>query len=236
MKKNILLLHGWDYEAYTSQTKDKNAWDYCDKLLNVLKKEYNVYTINFPGFCGEKEPNKEWDIEDFASYVNDYIKKNKLNIDIILGYSFGGAVAVSYKKLYGQNEKLFLVAPAIIRNHNNSKKFVKTPKIIEGLRKILRNLYVIYVVGTPEMKYGTKFLRNTYQIIVRRDLREDLEKISTDDLLLIYGDKDKAVNPEEINKTLKDNYRKRVIMIKDADHDNIVTDYVLELVKSLKKL
>lgn len=202
----------------------------------MLKKEYNVYTINFPGFCGEKEPNKEWDIEDFASYVNDYIKKNKLNIDIILGYSFGGAVAVSYKKLYGQNEKLFLVAPAIIRNHNNSKKFVKTPKIIEGLRKILRNLYVIYVVGTPEMKYGTKFLRNTYQIIVRRDLREDLEKISTDDLLLIYGDKDKAVNPEEINKTLKDNYRKRVIMIKDADHDNIVTDYVLELVKSLKKL
>ena len=236
MKKNILLLHGWDFESYTSQTTDTDAWDYCKELITKLKKTYNVYTINFPGFCGEEEPKKAWDVEDFASYVNTYIKNNNLKIDIILGYSFGGAVAVLYKKLYGTNEKLFLVAPAIIRNNDNSKKFIKTPKVIQGLRNILRNLYVIYVVGTPEMKYGTKFLRDTYQIIVRRDLREDLEKLNANEVTLVYGDSDKAVDPETINKTLSKKYRQRIIMIKGANHDNIVTDYHNELIKNLKEL
>ena len=236
MKKNILLLHGWDYEQYTKQTTDKDAWDYCKELIEALKKNYNVYTLNFPGFCGEKEPKKEWNVEDFASYVNDYVNKNKINVDIVLGYSFGGAVATIYKNKYNKEVKLFLVAPAIIRNFDNSKKFAKTPKMVEKLRKVLRNLYVIYVVGTPEMKYGTKFLRNTYQIIVRRDLREELEKIDPDDIILIYGDKDDAVNPELMNETLSKDLRKKVVMIKGADHDNIVTDYVKELSSNIKKL
>lgn len=236
MKKNILMLHGWDYEQYTKETKDTDAWDCYDELMECLRKDYNVYTLNFPGFCGESEPKGEWDVEDFASYVNDYVKKNKLKIDIVFGYSFGGAVAVLYKNKYNKSAKLFLVAPAIIRNFDNSKKFVKTPKVVEFLRKILRNLYVIYVVGTPEMKYGTKFLRNTYQIIVRRDLREELSKISPDDILLLYGDNDKAVNPEVMNESLSEPLRKRVIMVKGADHDNIVTDYVKEISSSLKKL
>ena len=236
MKKNILLLHGWDYESYSNMTKDKNAWDYCDKLITELEKNYNVYKPNFPGFCGEKEPNKEWNVEDFASYINDYVIDNGIDVDIILGYSFGGAVAVLYKTIYKSKAKLFLVAPAIIRNYDNSKNFVKTPKIIDGLRKFLRNIYVIYVVGNPEMKYGTKFLRDTYQIIVRRDLREELKKINPKDITFIYGDKDKAVNPEEMNRTLSDDLKKKVVMVRNADHDTIVTDYTEEIIDNLKKI
>lgn len=237
MKKNILLLHGWDYDAYSKRTNDKYVWDYCNELIGSLKENFNVYMLNFPGFAGENEPKeKEWDVEDFASFVDDYVVKNNLNIDIILGYSFGGAVAILYKNIYKSKAKLFLVAPAIIRNHDKSKKFVKTPKIIDGLRKFLRNIYVIYVIGNEEMKYGTKFLRNTYQVIVRRDLREELEKINPNDITLIYGDMDTAVDPVEMKNSLNDKYQKRIKMIKGANHDNIVTDYVKELISELERL
>ena len=235
MKKSILLLHGWDYELYTKQTKDKNPWDYCQKLTNQLNENFDVHTLKFPGFCGEKEQKKAWDVEDFAAYVNDYITKNNLKIDIILGYSFGGAVAVMYKSLYKSKAKLFLVAPAIIRNFDNSKTFVKTPKIIQGLRNVLRNLYVSYVVKTPEMRFGTRFLKNTYQIIVRRDLRNELNSLDPDELMLLYGTKDDAVDPETINKTLPDKIRQKIVMLEGADHDNIVTDYVEKLMENLKK-
>lgn len=236
MKKNILLLHGWDYDAYSKRTNDKYVWDYCDELIESLKEKFNVYMLNFPGFALEKEPKeKEWDVEDFASFVNDYVVKNNLDIDIILGYSFGGAVAILYKNIYKSKAKLFLLAPAIIRNHDKSKKFVKTPKIIDGLRKFLRNIYVIFVVGNEEMKYGTKFLRNTYQIIVRRDLRDELKKINPNDLMLIYGGKDTAVDPISINNSLEVKYQKRIKMINGADHDNIVTDYVGVLINELDK-
>ena len=39
-----------------------------------------------------------------------------------------------------------------------------------------------------------------------------------------------------MNKTLSKNLRKKVVMIKGANHDNIVTDYVKELNSNIKKL
>ena len=59
MKKTILLLHGWNWKNYTSLTKSKDAWDNRKDFVEKLSKKYNVNKLNFPGFCGEPEPNKE---------------------------------------------------------------------------------------------------------------------------------------------------------------------------------
>lgn len=217
--KKILLIHGWNYRNYTSQTSSQDAWHNREELVNLLSKDYEIYKINLPGFCGQKEPEKAWNLEHYAEYIKDYLKKNKLKVDYILGYSFGGAVAISYYLKYGQGEKLILVSPAIIRNNNKSKEFVKTPKVFDKLRAFLRNQYIIRVVKTPEMVYGTKFLRNTYQIIVRKDLKDDVLKIPQEDLLIIYGEKDDMVKPQEVIEFLPDDYKKRVKVIKNGDHN-----------------
>ncbi len=225
--KNILLLHGWDYELYSKKTKSDDAWNEYKVFLNMLNKHYNVYTINFPGFCGEIEPSKkEWDIEDFSKYVLNYIKKININFDIILGYSFGGAVAIDLVQRFNLKCLLVLIAPAIIRNVGKSKDFIKTPKIFNILRKTLRNLYVSYIIKTPEMKYGTQFLKNTYQIIVRKNLKQELLKINPKRVILIYGTEDTAVDPENIIKSLSNTYK--INLIEGANHDNILTekDYI----------
>ena len=119
MKKNILLIHGWDYNLYTNMTKNKDAWNNYKDFISMLEKKYNIYKLNLPGFCGEKEPNKkEWNIHDYSKYINNYIEKNNIKIDLIIGYSFGGAIALDYKTNYNLDSKLFLIAPAIIRNMN----------------------------------------------------------------------------------------------------------------------
>ena len=230
MKKNVLLIHGWDYTLYTKMTNYNDAWEEYSKFLNVLSKKYNVYKLNLPGFCGEEEPKeKGWGIDNYSNYIYEYINKNNLNIDIIIGYSFGGAVAIDYTNRYKSKSKLFLIAPAIIRNNNSSNKFIKTPSIFNPLRKILRDFYVIHIIKNNEMRYGTTFLRNSYQSIVREDMRNELYKIDSKNVYIVYGDKDTAVNPQEILKTLKKEYLSRISLIKNADHDNIITDYVNEL-------
>ena len=232
--KKILLIHGWNYRNYTSQTNEKDAWHNRQRLVELLSKEYEVYKLNLPGFCGEKEPKKSWDLNDYAKYIKNYLEKNKLKVDYILGYSLGGAVAVTYKLKYGKNEKLILVSPAIIRNNNNSKKFVKTPKILDKLRSFLRNQYIIHVVKTPEMVYGTKFLRDTYQIIVREDLRDSVLKIKSQDLLIIYGEKDDMVNPKGVINYLPKEYEKRIKLIINGDH-NIGQSHYEEIVKIINE-
>ena len=233
--KNILLLHGWNYKNYTSLTKEKDAWHNRESFVNELSKKYNIYKLNFPGFCSCIEPNeKSWDLDDYAKYVNDYINNNNLKIDYIIGYSFGGAVAVRYKKIFNNDIKEILISPALIRNLNKSKKFIKTPKIFNPIRKLLRNIYLIRVVKNNEMIYGTKFLRNSYQSIVRENTLIDINEFNSKDILIIYGGKDNMVNPSKVIETIDDKFKNNIIIIKDGSHD-IANTHTNELVTIINK-
>lgn len=230
--KKILLLHGWNYLNYTSMTEKRDAWHNREKLVKELEKRYKVYKVNFPGFCGEKEPKKAWTLKDYAKYVKDYLDTNNLKVDYILGYSFGGAVAVSYNLEYDNNQDLILISPAIIRNYKKSKSFIPTPKILNPIRNKIRDFYLIHKVKTNEMVYGTKFLRETYQNIVRVELLNDLEKIDKKHLKIIYGEEDKMVNPQRVLETIKDEYKKNIFLIKDGGHDiaNTHVNDILEII------
>lgn len=229
--KNILLLHGWNYKNYNHIIKDKNAWHNRVKFVSELKKTYNVFILDMPGFGTEKTPKcNSWNLDDYSDFVNKYIITNKLDIDVIIGYSFGGAVAVNYKYKFNNSQKLILLSPAIIRNNNKSKNFKKTPKIFDKFRNILRDLYVIHIVKTNEMVYGNKFLRNTYQSIVRVELLDILNTFDKKDYLIIYGDKDNMVNPKKVQSIFKSN----VVMIKDAGHD-IANTHTSELINIINE-
>lgn len=217
--KKILLLHGWNYRNYTSMTKEKDAWHNRQKFVSKLEKKYEVYKINFPGFCGEVEPKNPWELKDFATYVFEYLSKNNLKVDYIIGYSFGGAVAIEYNRLYDNNQKLILISPAIVRNNDKSKKFVRTPNFIKPVREFLRDFYLIHIVKTNEMVHGTKFLRNTYQNIVRIELINELENIDPNLVQIVYGGEDKMVNPKFVISSVKSKYKERIFVIDGGAHD-----------------
>ncbi|MCI9586176.1 MAG: alpha/beta hydrolase [Bacilli bacterium] len=231
--KKILLIHGWNYRNYTSQTQETDAWHNRQEMVGELEKDYEVYKLNLPGFCGQEEPKKSWNLDNYSDYIKKFLEENNLTVDYILGYSFGGAVAITYYLKYGKDESIILVSPAIIRNNDKSKKFIKTPKVFDKLRSVLRDFYLIHVVKTNEMVYGTKFLRETYQKIVRVDLRDKVTQIPSDKLLIIYGSEDKMVDPENVISYLNDEYKKRVQMIEGGGH-NIGSTHPKQLVKTIK--
>lgn len=234
--KKMLLIHGWDYDNYYGRI-DKPAWHNRMKFINELEKYYIVKSPDLPGFGLEKEPNvKKYTVQDFADYIHDYIVKNNYYPDYILGYSFGGAVAVTYLKKYG-NVKLILVSPALIRNHDNSKKFIKTPKILNPLRNYIRDFYLIHKVKVPEMVYGTKFLRNTYQSIVRLELIDILRSFNIEDFIIIYGKKDNMVDPNRMMKMVDYSVKKSIHFISDGSHDiaNTHTEELLSIINEFTK-
>ena len=229
--KKILLIHGWNYDNYYGRVNNE-AWYNRINFINELEKSYIVKRPDLPGFGLQKEPNvKEYSLEDYADYIHDYIIKNDFNPDYILGYSFGGAVALTYLKKYG-NVKLILVSPALIRNQDKSKKFIKTPKIFNPIRKVLRNYYLIHKVKVPEMVYGTKFLRNTYQSIVRVELIDTLKEIDTKDYIIIYGEKDNMVDPNRMINSVDSNIKERIHVIPNGGHDiaNTHTKEIIDII------
>lgn len=232
--KKILLLHGWNYRNYTSMTEEKDSWHNRKALVEELEKEYKVYKLNFPGFCGEEEPKKAWELEDFAYYVKDYLESNNLNVDYILGYSFGGAVAVTYNRLIDNNQDLILISPAIIRNYKKSKNFIKTPTILNPIRNAIRDFYLIHKVKTNEMVHGTSFLRKTYQNIVRIELLDEVEKIEPKHIKIIYGSEDTMVNPKRVIETINKKYKDNIYLIEGGGHD-IANTHVKEIIEIIGK-
>lgn len=225
----ILLLHGWNYTNYTKLTNSKDAWDNRKEFVDQLSKSFEVYKLNFPGFCGEPEPNKPWHLKDYVDYVFDYLRKNKLEVDYILGYSFGGAVATLYNVMKDPNQKIILISPAIART--NVKPRTSEPSKI---RMFFRDLYLKYIVKNKYMVNGTKFLNSSYQNIVRIELIKELNMIKPDLLTVIYGDKDEMVDPYKVYDRLDDEHKKKVVFIKDGKHD-IANTHTNELISIISK-
>lgn len=225
--KSILLLHGWNYENYTNLTTSKDAWDNRKDFVDKLSKEYTIYKLNFPGFCGPPEPDKPWYLKDYVEYVYKYIKDNKLKVDYILGYSFGGAVATLYNYMKDPTQDIILISPAIART--NVEPINKKPS---KLRSTLRDLYLKKIVKNKYMINGTKFLNASYQNIVRIELINELNKIDPNKLLIIYGDKDEMVDPYKVYNGLDNEHKDRVVFIKDGMHDiaNTHTDELISII------
>ncbi len=223
MKPKILLLHGWNYKNYNSCI-NSNSYLWNQNFLNELEKHFSIQILIFPGFFGQKEPKeKEWFLENYSDFVYDFLKENQ-DIKYILGFSFGGAVALNLKNEYKTNQKIILISPAIFRKV--SKKNISIPKFVKKIipkfiLNFFKKIYLIYIVKNPFYKHGSKFLQKSYLNIVKIDLRKTLLKFfKNKDILIIFGNKDTATPHFEIQKILENQ--------KDFQKEKIENFFVLK--------
>ena len=118
------------------------------------------------------------------------------------------------------------------RNNEKSKEFIKTPEYLNFIRNFLRDCYLIHVTKTEEMVYGTKFLRNTYQSIVRENMLPEISDMDADDFCIIYGENDNMVNPKKVIETVPEELKKQIHLISQGGHDiaNTHTEELVELI------
>ncbi len=238
-KTKILLIHGWNYANYTS-AGSTDAWANRSKFVSGLSQYFNVATINLPGFCGEHDPQKPWTLDDYVDYIGKIIEQEKP--DYILGYSFGGAIALRWKR---RNEnvgvKAILISPAIIRKYQKSDlSFVqKTFKEIlpDTLVSLLRDFYLTHIVKNPYYSKATKVMRETYRNIVAVDLRDDLHNLC-ESVTLIYGEYDTATPVALVRDALNDaESHHDLYVISGGGHDiaNTHTDELVSIIKKVKE-
>ena len=237
MKLKILLIHGWNYANYTS-SGCRDAWGNRSRFVTDLAKHFKVVSFNLPGFCGEKDPSISWNLDDFASFVGQKIQREKP--DYVLGYSFGGAIALRWKKTTSDTRiKVILVSPAIIRKHkklnlNIVQKILKIA-LPEKIISILRNLYLTKVIKNPYYTNANSVMRRTYRNIVALDLRNDLVSVS-DSISLIYGENDTATPPALIKSVLEEcGIINSLHIISSGGHD-IANTHTEELISAILKI
>lgn len=236
-RKKILLLHGWNWKNYTSCLPgETNPWNNRVEFLTQLKQAgFDVTMVTFPGFCGAPEPHKEWRLSEYLALVERHVQKEQP--DAVLGYSFGGAVALGWSEAYQNALPIILVSPAILRKYAvKSGVLARVAKKLPGfVVEIFRDWYLKYYVKNPFYTYGSSFLRKTYRNIIGLDLTDILNRSEKKDLLLVYGSDDTATPVTSILQTLSPNslLHNKIVIIKGGGHD-IANSHTDELVGAIR--
>ena len=100
--KPILLLHTF-----------RNRLEYSDKLGDLLKKKYTVYSIDLPGFGSSPiNPKTVYDLNFFTVSITNFIQALKINNLTIAGESIGAVLSASISsKIPKQIKKIFMFNP-----------------------------------------------------------------------------------------------------------------------------
>lgn len=186
--KQLLILHGWG---------DSSAgWR---KFADRLAKNYEVITIDLPGFGGTQVPNGAWDLDDYANFVAAVVDKLDLKLAVLIGHSNGGAIAIrGLSRGVLTASKLVLLASAGIRNEYKGRNKVlrlvtKAGKVVTSplpktvKKKLQRKVYA--TVGSDMLV--AEHLQETFKKVVTDDVRADAQKIAIP-TLLIYGQNDQS--------------------------------------------
>lgn len=117
--KNMLFLHGW------GSNKELMKVAFIDTF-----KDFNHYYIDMPGF-GNSPNSVVISTQDYANIINKFITSLDVKMDVIVGHSFGGKVA-----LFCESDEIILLSSSGIPTKKPLK--VRAKIILAKIFKVLK--------------------------------------------------------------------------------------------------
>jgi len=211
----ILMLHGWGDNLNT-----------FNKISKQLEKNYEVIRLDFPGFGKSQVLENDWYLNDYINFTQQFIEKLNIDVDILLGHSFGGRVIIKgVSENILQANKIVLISSAGIKKSDTLKN-----KIIKGITKTGKLMTYIPPFYFFRKKIKKKFydqiqsdylnaedMKVTFINIIEEDLQSNAKKIEKP-TLLIWGEKDDVTpvnDGQKIHKLIKNS---KLEIIKNSSH------------------
>lgn len=214
--KPILILHGW------SSSSDR--WQNIGEIL--ANKNMRIIVPDLPGFGKSQPPQTAWSLDNYVQWVKEFSE----SVDdlkggfMLLGHSFGGAIASKFAIQYNQKvEKLFLVSAACVREKTETKsilsKAAKPVKMLSFLPfyDLFRKAFYKFILRRSDYPYISGVMKETYLKVISEDLSPKLFFIKTP-TTVIWGDKDDLTPIDQayfINKKIENS---NLVVIENAGH------------------
>lgn len=182
----LVLLHGWGQCVAAFRP-----------IIDSLKNDFQVYTLDFPGFGQSDEPKDIWSVYDYADMVEKFINQLEIKNPTIFGHSFGGRIGIIYAGRQNDLNKLVLIDSAGIKpkrgldyyarvyTYKLGKKVLSLPGLKAYKDQMMAN------AGSSDYKNATPKMRQIMSKVVNEDLQHLMPSIKVP-TLLVWGDKDDA--------------------------------------------
>lgn len=213
----VIFLHGWGVDKETFEPI-LPAFEGRSKLL-----------ISFPGFGSSPEPDRPWEVQDFAELVKAVIEKyfGANAKPLLVAHSFGGRIGAKMQRQYQSFSQIIFIGIAGIIPRRMPKyyfkiygyKFLKLLNKIPVLGRIFKRPMDSYrrLYGSDDYSNASAVMRTTLSKVVNESQLPNLASIDVP-TMLIWGENDRATPLSDgllIHKTIE---HSGLAVIKDAGH------------------
>lgn len=154
-----------------------------------------------PAFGASAKIDFAWSVDDYANWLEKFIKAADIRGAHVVAHSFGARVAL---KLFSRKcelcDKLIITGGAGIVKPRTAE-YIKKVKRYKRVKKLFPR-YAERRFGSEEYRTLSPLMRESYKKIVNEDLKDCAEKIASE-TLLIYGKSDATTPPNEEGETFK---------------------------------
>mgnify|MGYP000951214189 CR=1 FL=1 len=219
-QKNLVFLHGWG-----------GSWQSWYPILERLKADYNIFAPDLPGF-GNEPIQIPYHLDNYVDFVINFLKTQKIKKPILIGHSFGGAIATKIATDHSYPlEKIILVDAAAIRHPYSPRQNI-TINTVSSIKKILSLPIIKTILPTFQKIYyqathqqdsdyaalkDQPILQKTFQNLIQHDLSKILHRIQVP-TLVVWGENDLStplVDGQKINSLIP---RSKIIVYPNSSH------------------
>ncbi len=211
-----------------------HGWGRASNDFNLIASNFDSIAIDLPGFGKSHEPQNSMSPKEYAEYLSEIIPDT---VEILVGHSFGGKIAVHMSFIKKYKNIVLIGAPLIRKNPTNKINFrFNVYKSLNSLNFISNKRLEKYKnkYGSQDYKNAEGIMRDILVKAVNDDLSDLLSKVNTK-VHLVWGEYDNVIPvsiAEEANAKFKES---KLTVIKDEGH-NMLRSKSEEILKVLKEL
>jgi len=201
----VILVHGWG--------SSRKQW-----LLNLkaLAPRFRAIAVDLPGYGESEEGDYAYTLDGMASFLEAFTSALHLPSFYLMGHSMGGCISIRYTALNPEKvRKLVLVSTPTRSASMGVRVLLPGAAFFVSLTYRMRNedmLKWMFYRGVYAPEYqDLDFVRanaranglatrsalsKSTRMVRRMNLAEELSRIAQP-TLIVFGDKDKSVNPRE---------------------------------------
>lgn len=184
-----MFLHGY--------LADKRSFYYQTEYFS--SNGFEVVAPDFIGFGASSPLRDSWSVGDYAKWLADFIRAEKLERPHIVAHSFGARVAL---KALSDDKRLangLVITGGAGLVKPRSPRYIRRVKAYRAVKKIFPRL-AERKFGSEEYRTLSPVMKESYKKIVNEDLRACASRIENR-TLLIYGSGDTVTPANEEGET-----------------------------------